>query len=219
MFAWDSNLNFGGNLLAIGSRFTWEAPQTLLGNFYNAGQNLTGQVDWVRYKYGATVVSSGLQPGGVALGSYITGRSGRIQADENNPLFQHEYGHVLQSRAMGYAYLPRVGLPSIADIVFNEEPYGDHDLHPVEQDANARAFEYFNRNITGFYESPTGHSDFDGQGWNFRRNPVAGSRTYLDFRNPTVLQTIRNSRISPAWYDYVFPVAGGIYNAFFLYNP
>ena len=33
-FAWDSNLNFGENLLNIASRFTWEAPQQFLGNFY-----------------------------------------------------------------------------------------------------------------------------------------------------------------------------------------
>lgn len=28
-FAWDSNLNFGENILGVASRFTWEAPQQL----------------------------------------------------------------------------------------------------------------------------------------------------------------------------------------------
>lgn len=35
-FAWDSNLNFGENMLAVASRFTWEAPQQFVGNLYNA---------------------------------------------------------------------------------------------------------------------------------------------------------------------------------------
>ena len=127
-FAWDSNLNFGENLLNIASRFTWEAPQQFLGNFYAAGHNATGQVDWVKYKYGATVVSSGLQKGGLALGNYITGKKGVIEADANNTLFQHEYGHVLQSRAMGFAYIARVGIPSI----FSAAGERDHNFFETE---------------------------------------------------------------------------------------
>jgi len=218
-FAWDENLNFGENLLAIGSRFTWEAPQQFLGNAWNAFNNAIGDVEWVRYKYGATVVSSQFQSGGLALGNYITGEHGEIEADANNSLFQHEYGHVLQSRAMGPAYLPRVGIPSISDIVFNGEPYGDHDLHPVEQDANARAFQYFNENVNGFYQTGTAHFAGDGIGWDFLANPLAGSRRYRDYNDPNQRQIIQNSQIRAAWYDYLFPIRASIYNSFFLYNP
>lgn len=54
---------------------------------------------------------------------------------------------------MGWAYLPRVGIPSLLST-------GDHDYHPVEQDANARAIQYF-------YKRTNGNVD-----WNFRSNPI-----------------------------------------------
>ena len=111
IFATDPNLTVGQRILSVISRFTWELPQTIAGLAYNLGHNVAGHVEWVKYKYGATVVQSRRQGGGIALGSYITG-STSIEADANNPLFQHEYGHVLQSRAMGLAYLSRVGIPS-----------------------------------------------------------------------------------------------------------
>ncbi len=38
-----------------------------------------------------------------------------------------------------------------------------------------RAFEYFNENVEGFYESPTTHIPGDGRGWDFERNPIAGN--------------------------------------------
>jgi len=226
-FAWDRNLNFGENLLAIGSRFTWEAPQQFIGNLYNAGHNATGQVDWVRYRYGATVVSSDIQPGGISLGNYITGRGGEIQADQNNWLFQHEYGHLLQSRSMGPAYLWRVGLPSL----FDNGAYVDHDFHPVEQDANLRAFKYFNKRILGFYESPVGsgqpnpYNAFDGRGWDFFRNPLDPNGTqrrtgqYWDFRNQNHIQTLNNLTVRARWYDYTFPFYSGIYNTIRYNNP
>ncbi|MFD2034509.1 hypothetical protein ACFSKL_06900 [Belliella marina] len=225
-FAWDKNLGVGKNLLAIGSRLTWEAPQQFVGNLYNAAHNVTGQVDWVRFKYGATVVSSGIQPGGISLGSYITGRSGAIQADENNWLFQHEYGHVLQSRSLGLAYLGRVGLPSL----FDNDAYGSHDLHPVEQDANLKAFLYFNKHIRGFYESPSdsgqpnAYKPNDGRGWNFTRNPLDPNRTgrrgqYWDYRNQSHLQTLSSLRVRARWYDYAFPLSSGIYNTIRYNNP
>jgi len=218
-FAWDSNRNLGGNYLSIMSRFTWENRQMTYGNLYNHGLNLTGQVDWVRYKYGATVVSSSIQRGGITLGNYITGRAGVIEADENNRLFQHEYGHVLQSRASGFAYFSRFGIPSFADLAFNGEPYGDHDLHPAEQDANARAFEYFSNRVDGFYAATTNAASYSGSGWDFNNNPVAGNRNFLDFRNTTDFRMIRNSRIRSSWYDYANPLFGSIFNSFILYNP
>ena len=40
LFAFDSNLTVGQNLLNIWSRFTWELPQTIVGLVYNLGHNL-----------------------------------------------------------------------------------------------------------------------------------------------------------------------------------
>ena len=40
LFAFDSNLTVGQNLLNIWSRFTWELPQTIVDLVYNLGHNL-----------------------------------------------------------------------------------------------------------------------------------------------------------------------------------
>ncbi|WP_062428456.1 hypothetical protein [Treponema endosymbiont of Eucomonympha sp.] len=44
---------------------------------------------------------------GVSLGEYIILPHGASEADKN-----HEYGHCVQSRCLGWLYLPLVGLPS-----------------------------------------------------------------------------------------------------------
>jgi len=86
--------------------------------------------------------------GGIAQGTYINGDNS-IDADANNPLFQHEHGHYLQSQSMGLAYYSRIAIPSVRS-------KGDHDFHPVEQDANRRAFLYFNKKVGGFRMSEKG---------------------------------------------------------------
>jgi len=144
--------------------------------------------------------------GGLTLGNYITGKKGVIEADANNTLFQHEYGHVLQSRAMGFAYIPRVGIPSI----FSAASEGDHDFFETEQDANYRGFKYFNKHVDGFYEAPGDFERFDGRGWDFENNPLdpnrEASQNYWDYRNPNHLNQLGNLKISPNWYDYVFGI-------------
>ena len=115
MFVSDPNKNFGGRLWETVSRFTWQAPQTLVGNLYSNISNWAGQVDNVDYRYGATVLSGnfwGNKNEAVTIGNYING-SRELKADPNNTLFQHEYGHYLQSQEMGWAYLSRVGFPSL----------------------------------------------------------------------------------------------------------
>ena len=218
-FAWDRNLNVFENDLTILSRFSWQAPQQLAGNIYNAAHNVSGQVDWVRYKHGATVVSSGMQPGGISLGSYITGGTGNIEADPFNSLFQHEYGHYLQSVAMGPAYLWRVGIPSVQSAGSNTSPYGDHDFHPVEQDANRRAFSYFNREVNGFYGASRLTS-----GWNFDRNPLDPGRTarrnqFFNFRNAADRRQLQSLSVRARWTDYVFGPFAGVTNAIIYNNP
>ena len=203
--------------LDIISRFTWELPQTIVGMTYNLAHNATGQVNWVKYKYGATVVQSRIQPGrGVALGSYITGNTG-IEADENNNLFQHEYGHVLQSRAFGWSYLARVGMPS----AFDNDNYGRHAFHPVEADANRRAFLYFNSEVDGFQDDEDLTADANGinVGWDFVWNPfpdgvgVRRSRenfpslylNYVDYQDESHILSLNQLIVRPKWYDYFDP--------------
>ena len=226
VFAFDPNLSVGQNVLSVISRFTWELPQTIAGLAYNLFHNVAGQVEWVKYKYGATVVKSNWQAGGVTLGSYITG-DGSIEADANNSLFQHEYGHVLQSRAFGPAYLARVGIPS----AFDNKSYGRHAFHPVEADANRRAFLYFNRKLKdeGFQDDE--YLD-DNKGWNFAVNRfpkgigtdntvldeyglITGN--YVDYQNSSHVFSLNQLIVRSKWYDYLdpFTLNGiGAYNAY-----
>jgi hypothetical protein len=159
--------------------------------------------------------------GGFTLGSYIMGKRG-LQADPNNSLFQHEYGHYLQSQAMGWGYLSRVGIPSLMDAMFYSD--GNHDFQPYEQDANRRAFMYFNKNVEGFYQTK---AEYEAQGtnitkgWNFYSNPldvdhIRKRGQYYDYY--TQMDLINNSlTLRAKWYDYLDPfglyigIGNGIY--------
>jgi hypothetical protein len=176
--------------------------------------NYAWQVDKVDYWGGATVLSGNYwgRSGAITMGSYING-SRNLAADPNNSLFQHEYGHYLQSQAMGWGYLPRVGIPSLMGAASYDD--GNHDFQPYEQDANRRAFNYFNKNVKGFYKSP---DDFDrygnnGQGWNFYKNPLdvyhigKDSRgQYYDYKNEAHRDLINSLSLSAKWYDYFDPL-------------
>ena len=98
---------------------------------------------------GATVMSgNNWGQKAVTLSSFIIGDR-TISADPNNSVFQHEYGHYLQSQSMGWGYLSRIGIPSL----MSADGSGEHKYQPHEQDANARAFLYFNRHVSGFYQT------------------------------------------------------------------
>ena len=222
LFASDENKSGGARFLEVLSRFTWQLPQSV-GGFLTAQLHntlgLRGGVESVDYKYGATVVRTRNSDwGAVAQGSYIVGDNS-IRPDAHNPLFQHEYGHYLQSQAFGFAYYPRVGIPSLRSA---SRPGGGHIFHPVEQDANARAFVYFNENVEDFYVE--GSESGLGKGWDFTFNPISldgtRRRVYHDFQDVNTLAAIKGVYISPKWYDYaswispvVGPIAVGLINS------
>jgi hypothetical protein len=122
-----------------------------------------------------------------------------VPPDPNNYLFQHEYGHYLQSQKMGCAYLSRVAIPSLMS------DKDTHKFNPVEQDANARAFNYFNKNVPGFYKS---YNDrYQDHGWDFWSNPLDPNKTgnqgnYFDYNNPNDMALVNSLKIRPLWYDY-----------------
>ena len=137
---------FEGSGDQILSRFTKELPQTALGLGLSLAANALGRVKSVSYYGGATVVEhyqSGW--GAFTLGSYINGNSG-IQADPNDPLFRHEYGHYLQSQDIGWNYMNDVAIPSVINSYNtpnNEDGYNQHQAFKTEQDANIRGQQYF----------------------------------------------------------------------------
>ena len=196
LFITDPNKSFFGQVWEIVSQFTWQAPQTLAGftlsQFANASEWIgftNGGIQSIDYLYGATVVTYNVGGwGAVTLGSYINGDN-NLKADPNNYLFQHEYGHYNQSQNFGISYLSRYGIPSGLNCMGHKK----HKYHPAEQDANIRAFKYFNKYIDNY------------TGWKFGVNPIGGydnSLPYDDSQNQAVLN---NGLLRPAWYNYIFP--------------
>lgn len=99
------------------------------------------------------------------------------------------YGHYIQSQNFGISYLSRYGIPSGLNCMGHKK----HKYHPAEQDANIRAFKYFNKYIDNY------------TGWKFGVNPIGGydnSQPYDDSQNQAVLN---NGLLRPAWYNYIFP--------------
>ena len=228
LFTTDPNKSFGGRVKELISRFTWQLPQTI-GGWATAEWTNTaeGKVNWVKYKYGATVVNANVDYPAVTQGNFIVGCN-ELQADANNPLFQHEYGHYIQSQSMGWAFYPRVGIPSILSDADGDKNYAGHDFHPVEQDANRRAFLYFNKNVDGFYDTKID----DNHGWDWRTNPLDPDKTgqkgiIWDYKNSNDLDRLNSLTVHARWYDHaswllffaspwgiVAPVGVGLINAY-----
>ena len=181
----DPHKNLGERVWEVASRFTWQFKQEVMGNALQGVWNLVGGVKDVGFYGGATVTQTyNAEWGAVTLGSYITGQKG-IQADPENRLFQHEYGHYIQSQKSGIAYLARYGIPSLLS-----DP-NKHGSHPVEQDANIRAFRYFMDNEVGFKVSD----------WNIRYNKILG----YDINNHSdvvKLLSLTNGIVNPTIWDY-----------------
>lgn len=194
----------------IFSRLTWQAPQTSIGYVFSDISVTFGNIESVEYYAGATVTKSrydrlfyNKKELGITLGIYIIGANS-IEANANNGLFQHEYGHYLQSIASGPAYIARYAIPSLFSK--DEHKYdalADHVFNPVEQDANARSIKYFhNRNGENFK-------------WKFDENPIGypGTNWTMNDYNSENFQTLRKSLIiKPMIQDYFFPIISGIIN-------
>ncbi len=141
LFASDPNKSLEGRVWEVVSRFTWQLPQTVFGYLWSSSLNVVGKVRDVKYMHGATVVMGKGWWGGMTLGSFITGDR-ELEADVNNSLFQHEYGHYLQSQDLGLSYLPIYGLSSFLSAWLSKSSK-EHMFNWTEQDANIRAKMYF----------------------------------------------------------------------------
>jgi RHS repeat-associated protein len=130
-------------------RHTWEMPQSLIGQGYTQVRNTAGNVSRVDYFGGATFATNENtdKRNGISIGNYvninirdeITGNfDERVLSD---PLFMHEYGHTIDSRAFGLSYLFSIGMPSI----ISAGGSGDHSTYWTERRANKRAKKYFGK--------------------------------------------------------------------------
>jgi RHS repeat-associated protein len=141
------------------SRFTWESPQTGIGNVYSHFRNIFGNVDRVDYFEGATYCTNEYanDNDGITLGNYININIEKyIDSDFDNYLktayygmFMHEYGHMIQGKKYGLVYLLYIGIPSFwsaknsHDVPFNEHTIKSHRLSWFERQASAYARDYF----------------------------------------------------------------------------
>ena len=120
------------------------------GYMYSGFLNLGGNVNSVTHYGGAMAIerSNNFNNGsGITLGAFIIGNPG-LQADPNNALFQHEYGHYLQYKEMGSRrYFREVGSPSLLSAWLSSKvPSWNHRSKPFEMDANQRSYaDLFNR--------------------------------------------------------------------------
>ncbi|MDH4474068.1 MAG: hypothetical protein QE487_15780 [Fluviicola sp.] len=212
LFASDSTCSGAYRFGEVISRFTYQAPQTAAGfitaQWYNT---VLGKVNTVEYAFGATSLNMNVDWLGVTLGNYILADTS-IHTQPENAMFQHEYGHYLQSKRMGLAYFVRVGLPAIMS-------KGNHDAHPVEVDCNRRAFLYFNRTFPEFQDDSLLS---DAKGWNFQFNPFPDSLnvgakrqgvSYVNYSDSLQVNRLEQLRVKPTFIDYaswIIPPVGPV---------
>jgi len=171
----DENAGFFEGVWQGYSRHSWESLQTGLGHTLGQIQNTFFGIKSVDYYGGATVIESYSDHfGAFTLGSFIHGKEG-IKGDPENSIFQHEYGHYLQSRVHGPVYLFSIALPSLFSATFFKN---NHKTFYTERYANRRALKYFLNHETDY-----GWIDEDGyyhsSKWMWQDNPLEKEKSNL----------------------------------------
>lgn len=200
LFKTDPNKSTGGQIWEIVSRFTWQLPQTLVGNLIMTGGNIAYQVDNVTYGYGVTAVDMGIYGGAITVGNYTAGPRG-YTADWRDHMFVHEYGHYIQSQQHGPMYLFSVGIPSLQSAIMQKRGNPNSPQHNdrwFEADASYKGAAYFDKYYgSGKDGYVTGSANyFDRNSFiygnsspylnprrgisNYSKNPIAGKFHWTD---------------------------------------
>lgn len=197
----DPNKSKGQRAQELFSRFTWQYPQTVIGNLASTGGNIFGNVQKVSYYGGATAVTYAENEnknnpswGAFTIGLYVNGDF-TLDADPNNDLFQHEYGHYLQSQEAGPIYITKYALPSLRSAIRTN----DEDVHNAfwtEQDANIRANEYFINN------------EGDDSNWDYDNNPIYNSGYNPKFDGSYGGLITNNGKIGPKVWEFGLSALG-----------
>ena len=150
LFHTDRNKSAGGQIWEFFSRFTWQLPQTFVGNLFVSGANALGQVNGVTHGYGMTAVDMGLDNSAISIGNYTAGPKG-YKADWRDHLFVHEYGHYIQSQQHGPAYFLTVGISSFQSAILqtNNPNSPRHYNRWFEADASYKGMKYFDKHYGG----------------------------------------------------------------------
>ncbi len=209
----DPNKSFWGQAWELFSRFTWQAPQTVLGNAYGHILNNVGVVNNVSHGFGVTVLDTEINGGAITIGNYISGPRG-FRADWTDHLFVHEYGHYIQSQQWGPAYLLAIGVPSLQSAGLAGIGIGDHHDRWFEADASFKGMAYFDEHFgsgaAGYFRGSLNH--FDSNSF-INANAVTGANWSPYNNNRTGVQNFSGHAISPTfhWSDpflYAYLLAG-----------
>jgi hypothetical protein len=95
----------------------WELPQSALGALLLGAEALFSSAKRVEVENGRVFVES--TRSAVSLGHFVfwaRGENRWFVLDANTRA--HEYGHTFQSRLLGPLYLPLIGVPSLARVVY-----------------------------------------------------------------------------------------------------
>lgn len=215
IFHTDPNKGLGERIWEIISRFTWQLPQTVLGDLIVSTANAFGWVNGVTHNYGMTAVDMGIKEGAFTVGYFSAGPNG-YKADWRDHLFAHEYGHYIQSQQHGPLYLFTVGFPSLQSAIMqtnNNAPR--HENRWFEADASYKGAEYFDKYYgskqAGYVKGDPNY--FDKSSFIYGNNP-----TYINPRTGSVNQTTNPISGIFHWTDIsvYLPVVGLIPALFYL---
>lgn len=92
-------------------QWTWGFLQTFLGLllFLENLRNKKNRHFW----YHGALVTLWQTPEGLSLGMFVFMPESDMTDSQDRRLLRHEYGHTVQSLALGPLYLPVIGLPSV----------------------------------------------------------------------------------------------------------
>lgn len=186
---------FTGSFGDVVSKWTWQAPQTLLGNAIGHGLNITGNVSEVNHFDSAVVIArTGNGGGAFSMGPYLVGPR-NFRPDFRDHLFVHEFGHYLQSKRLGLFYIPFVALPSVTSFTMGGN--NNHDFRWFEVQANRLALDYFDERFgteaAGY--TPGSADFFDAESY------VTGRNSW--YRNPRFVARGRANQFNDNAYPLV----------------
>ena len=206
---------FTGNFGQILLKWTWNLPNTLIGNIVGHTLNYLEVVDNVTNFDGAVALSNVTRKGAAfTIGNYIFGPE-NFKADWRDHTFVHEYGHYIQSNWFGPFYLPVIGSTSLLSAGGLGKP--DHEYRWFEVQASKMGGNYFDKK---YGSGKNGYSKLSPDYFDKQSYEKGGIAPYLNTRTGTRSQfynPISGAQFS-GW-DVVIPILslGSIFGLFLIF--
>ena len=193
---------FRGNFWQVIGKWTYQIPQSSIGNIVAHSLNVVGKVDNVTYMDGMLALSGVTSgTGAFTIGHYSFGPKG-YEATWKDHLFVHEYGHYIQSQLLGALYFPIVATPSV--ISASGITGTPHRYHWYEVDASRRGAKHFDKHYgsgkDGYTKGDPNFFDIDSFSMGFL-SPYVNPRNHLkNYNSHPITGTTLNI------YDIIIPL-------------